>query len=185
MHSEYRIGADLVVDFYYRLKKERNDVLLVVHTLTPTGPLQDIVKRIGGIIVSGWLDERKLIELYDLCDVCLLFSRGGGFELNGLEAISRGEPVIAAAGGAWAEYQPSWCRVPSHSCAEVLRGNPIHVGGGVEIDVEKAIDRAHTILDDLEEYKAKAREWAQTRIRECFTWERAGILLRGIIEKYI
>lgn len=183
-HSEYRKGADLVIAFYSKLKKERKDVVLIVKTLTPNGIIQSTVKNLGGIIVSGWLSEEQKMELYDLSDLYLLFSRGGGFELNGLEALARNVPVIAGRGGSWDDYMPDWGLVSSHSCPYVLKDNPIHIGKGVEIDVDKAVDRALEILDNYDEYVEKTKQFKEKFLRKHFTWQNVADKILEIIHKY-
>jgi len=44
--------------------------------------------------LAGFFSERQLAEVYDANDVLLMFSRGGSFELNALEAVSRGLVVL-------------------------------------------------------------------------------------------
>jgi glycosyltransferase involved in cell wall biosynthesis len=119
--------------------------------------------------------------LYDLSDITLLFSRGGAFEINGLESLARGVPIIAHRRGAWAEYAPEWCLVPEASRVKVFADNAIHVGYGYTIDVEKAVDLAHAVLDDLDECKARTKEYALKVLAERFTWERVGELLRDVV----
>jgi len=169
-HSPYRKGFDLVYEFYKRLKKERKDVMLVFKTRTSDGKEAKLMRQLGVIHIYGWLTEEQKIELYDLCDIYPLFSRGGGFEHNGLEALVRGEVVLAAKEGSWTEYLPSFSLVDCKPCPYVLKDNPIHDGRGVEVIVEKAVDKAHEILDNLEEYKAKVREHVEKHVRPRFNW---------------
>ena len=184
-HSSYRKGADLVLKTYKEIRKKRRDVVLITKTMTPTGEYQEIIKKVGGIIVHGWLKEEQLISLYDLCDIYLLFSRGGGFELNGLEALVRGEVVVAPNRGSWTDYLPDFCLVESHNCPFVFVDNPIHDGKGVEIDVKKAVKGILTIIDDLDYYKKRVRDYVDSRIRKEFTWEAVGKRLVSIIKKYM
>jgi hypothetical protein len=67
----------------------------------------------------------------------------------------------------------------------VLPDNPIHTGTGVEMDVEKAVDRLHTILDNMDDYKARVAEYVDTRIRNEFTWSRVGAILKEVVDKYL
>lgn len=180
-HSPYRKGWDLVIEWYKRLKSERKDVVLVLKTGTANGPEAQEARRLGCIHVYGWLTEAQKMELYDLADLYPLFSRGGGFEMNGLEALARLVPTLAARGGSWEDYMPDWLLVDSKPCPRVLRDNPIHDGKGVEIDIEKAVDKAHTILDNLDDHKAKLAEWREKRLKHTFTWENAGNTLYEII----
>lgn len=181
-HSSYRKGYDLVREFYKRLRRERKDVVLVFKTHTQDGREVYEMRRLGVIHIYGWLTEDQQIELYDLADIYLLFSRGGGFEKNGLEALVRGEVVLAARGGSWEEYLPKWMLVESKTCPYVLKDNPIHDGKGVEVIIEKALDKIHVILDDLEEYRAKVREWIVNYVRKRFTWD---IIAKNLLNIYL
>ncbi|RLF08430.1 MAG: hypothetical protein DRJ60_00425 [Thermoprotei archaeon] len=170
-HSDYRKGADLVYNFYRELKKERKDVVLIFKTATADGHWAKKFKELSCIHVYGWLTEEQKMELYDLSDIYLLFSRGGGFELNGLEALVRGCFVIAPNRGSWVDYLDRMHLVNSHSCSYVLKDNPIHCGKGVEVDIERAIDRVHVVLDNLDDFKAKQREFVMKRVYPNFRWE--------------
>lgn len=184
-HSPYRKGLDLVLKAYEAVRRERRDVVLVAKFMPGDSLEEHVIRRLGGVVVKGWLSEEQKRELYDLCDVYLLFSRGGAFELNGLEALVRGEVVLAADGGPWTEYLPRFSLVRSRPCPWVLKDNPIHVGGGVEVDVERAVDRILEVVDDLDEYRARVREHVDARVRGVYTWGRAGDALAGVIERYL
>ena len=181
VHSEYRKGLDLLYEIYNKLRRERKDVALVIKDLHGVKLILDSEMR----IYNGWLSEQDKMELFDLSDLYLLTSRGGGFEHPALEAIARGVPAIGAEGGAWEDYMCNWMLVPSKPSGEVLAGNPIHMGIGVEMLVDKAVDRVHDILNNLDEYKAKTREYANTVIKEKFTWTRVGLLLKKVVERHI
>jgi len=185
IHSDYRKGLDLVLDFYRQLKKERPNVVLVLKRAGLYGSTEEMIRRLGGIVVAGWLKEEQKLALYDLCDIYLLFSRGGGFEHNGLEALARGLVVLGARGGAWEDYMPEWGLLPSKPSGEVLPGNPVHTGTGVEVIIDKAVDEAIKIIDNLEEYKAKVKEYRDKVLKHRFRWSVIGRQLRDIIAKYI
>jgi len=180
-HSEYRKGLDLVFRVYEQLRRERKDIVLVLKFMTGYGTWHHKFRELGGIIIAGWLKDDQIIELYDLCDIYLLFSRGGGFELNGLEALARGEVVIAADRGSWTDYLPPFSLVRSHECPYVLKDNPIHSGKGVEIDTEKAVDKICEIANDLEEYKARVRDYVNKYIKPRFAWSAVARRLAGVI----
>ena len=184
-HSEYRKGLDLVLATYKAIRKERDDIILVAKFMTANGYPHMVIRAWGGIIVSGWLSEDQKRELYDIADIYLLFSRGGAFEHNGLEALARNNVVLAAEKGAWTEYLPSFCLLPCRKTKWVLKDNPIHVGGGYEVIVEKAVDKIHEIVDNLDDYKARVREHVEREIRSRFTWEAVGKTLANIISNYI
>ncbi len=180
-HSDYRKGADLVLRWYAALRRERRDVILVAKVMDPNSPFARSVMRLGGIVVSGWLTEDQKMELYDLADIYPLFTRGGGFEMNGLEAIARNVPVIAAKGGSWEDYLPDWSLAPSRTCPYVLKDNPIHDGRGVEVVVEKAVDLAHKILDNLDDYRARLREHVERNVVPRFRWSVAARKILDIV----
>jgi len=180
-HSPYRKGFDLVVEIYKRLKQERKDVKLVFKTKTADGREAAIMRGLGAIHVYGWLTEEQKMALYDTCDIYILASRGGGFEMNGLEALARGLPVIAARGGSWEDYLPDWLLVDSKPTPWVLKDNPIHDGKGVEMRIDKAVDKLHDILENLDDYKARVREHV-SKIRHIYNWDNVGKLLRRVVE---
>ncbi len=180
-HSDYRKGADLVLSWYRELRRERRDVLLVVKTVGEYSELVARAKDYGVVHVRGWLTEEQKMELYDLADLYPLFSRGGGFEMNGLEALARLVPVIAAQGGSWEDYMPPWLLVESRRTRWVLKDNPIHVGGGVEVDVSKAVDKAHWVLDNLDDVRARLAEHRAQRLYMEFRWDRAAERILSIL----
>ncbi|HDO19421.1 MAG TPA: hypothetical protein ENG74_01710, partial [Thermoplasmatales archaeon] len=101
---------------------------------------------------------------------------------NGIEALARGEIVIAPKGGSWEEYMPEWGLIDSKPCPYVLKDSPIHVGKGMQIDVEKAVDVACDVLDNLDEYKARVQEYRKV-LEERFTWEKVAEKLAIILEE--
>jgi glycosyltransferase involved in cell wall biosynthesis len=102
---------------------------------------------------------------------------------NCLESLARGVPIIAHRKGPWAEYAPPWCLVPEALRVKVFADNAIHTGYGYTIDVEKAVDLAHAMLDNLDEYKARTKEYAQRVLAEKYTWEKAGERIWDIVSR--
>jgi glycosyltransferase involved in cell wall biosynthesis len=193
MHSPHRKGLDLLLQFYSKLKKEYTNVLLVVKTArvvgyflrAPENITGIIESRMSGKIMEGWLTDQQKIELFDLCDLYFLSSRGGAFEHPALEALARGEIVLGAKGGSWEDYLPNWALLPSKKSGQVLPYNPIHDGYGVELDIDKAVDRALEILNNLDEYKARVREHISTHVKQNFLWDKIGLQLRDVVSKYL
>ena len=136
------------------------------------------------ILVSGWLSDNDVVALYDMSDIYLLFSRGGGFELNGLEALARGNIVLAPEYGSWVDYIPEEDRLPVARWVKVLPGNEYHIGLGPEIDVNKAVDKLLCIIDNLDEWKIKHLKYAR-EIREKYSWDKVGEKLIKIISMYV
>ena len=192
-HSPYRKGVDLLLDIHRELLKERKDVMLVIKAMNSVGYFikphryveGTLEHQMDGIVSSGWLSEDNQIELFDISDVFILGSRGGGFEHPALLALARGLPTIGAKGGAWEDYLPKWGLIDSVKSKPVLAGNPIHNGCGVEMKIDKAVDKIHYILENLDDYKAITRDYANTFIRENLLWENVCQLLRDIIIKYL
>jgi glycosyltransferase involved in cell wall biosynthesis len=193
MHSPYRKGLDLLIQFYNKLQKEYHNVILIVKTAQAVGYFTKPIENIGGIlenhmdgiISKKWLTEQEKMELFDLCDLYFLSSRGGGFEHPALEALARGEIVLGAKGGSWEDYLPDWALIPSKKSGQVLPDNPIHNGCGVELNIDKAVDKALEIFNNQDQYKAKVREYIETKIKKEFAWSIIGEKLREIIIRYL
>jgi len=184
IHSDYRKGMDLVIEFYRRVKKEYRNVVLVAKRTIPNDNVGHKLRSMGAVLVTGWLTEDQKLELYDLCDIYLGFSRGGSFELNFLEALVRGEIVLAADRGPWTEYLPNFTLVPSRKVPRIFPDNPVHVGGGYEVLLDKAMDKLHDILQNLDDYKARIREWVEKKVKPVYRWEVVGRKLANIIRKH-
>ena len=169
-HSEWRKGIDVVLAIYRSLKKMKKNVFLFVKSREKEPPYYTELMSLGGAINSGFLTTEQKVAWYDTLDLYILGSRGGGFEITGLEAISRGVPVISADKGSWVEYLPSFSLMPSRRSEQVLPGNPFHIGKGWEIDVSKAIDKIIDVVDNINTYKKKTEEWWLS-MKDRYTWE--------------
>jgi len=193
LHSPYRKGLDLLIKIYNKVKEEYGNVVLVLKTNNGVGFYSkqidykggDLEKYMSGVVFRGWLNEWQQMELFDICDMYVLTSRGGGFEHPPLLALVRGEVVLGAKGGAWEDFLPEWLLVPSKKSGQVLAGNPIHTGVGVEMLVDKAVDKILEIFNDLDDYKVRVREYVNTHVRKNFTWEKIGQELKEILQKYL
>ena len=179
-HSGHRKGWDEVREAYERLRKERDDVVLVLKTALPNPPEYQQVMRLGAINVYGWLSDYDKMALYDLADVNLNFSRGGGFELNCLEALARGVPCISSDWGSWTDYVPPYLQVRRGRRVQPLPGNQIHVGYGYAVDVEKAVDKLHEVLDNIDEFKAKVMRWREDVLSKEYRWDKVAWRLAWI-----
>lgn len=182
-HSSWRKGADLVYKVTERICKERDNVVLILKGSSLSINSTLAFNEQKTILVTGWLSNKDLVALYDMCDIYLLFSRGGGFELNGLEALARGLVVVAPEKGSWTDYLPKESLVPIARWVHPLPNNEYHIGLGGEIDTEKAVDKILSIIDDLDEWKARYREYA-IKAREKYSWDKVGEILLDVIDKY-
>ena len=169
-HSAERKGWSEVREVYSRLVRERKDVVLVLKTAVPyTKEFQEVM-HLGAVQVYGWLSDYEKMALYDLADVTLNFSRGGGFELNCLESLARGIPCIASNWGSWLDYLPSFLRIKTSERVRVFENNAIHVGYGYRVDVEDALNKLHSILDNYDEYRARTDEYREKLAGE-YRWD--------------
>ncbi|MCQ5337285.1 MAG: glycosyltransferase [Candidatus Methanomethylicia archaeon] len=182
-HSPDRKGWSEVKEFYKRLVKERKDVVLVLKTYSPYSREFYEVMNLGVIQVYGWLNDYEKICLYDLADIYLNFSRGGAFEHNTLESLARGVPVIASDFGSWKDYIPGFLRVKTGERVQVLPGNLIHIGYGYKVDVEDALNKAHDILENYDDYKAKVNEYRKNILAKEYNWENIAKRLVEVISE--
>ncbi|RLG73868.1 MAG: hypothetical protein DRO23_08030 [Thermoprotei archaeon] len=187
-HSGWRKGSDLVYKAVKRVQKKRKDVILLVKIADIIDESLGNLLKLGTILVRGWFDTDTLVDLYDLADVVLLFSRGGSFELNGLEAIARGKPIVAPKGGAWEEYIPDKCKplflAKARKWVSPLPGNTIHSGLGPEIDPVDASKKILELLDSLEDIKPTL-EKASKYVREKYSYQSVESKLISAIHKII
>jgi glycosyltransferase involved in cell wall biosynthesis len=170
-HSYARKGWLEVKELYSRLVKERNDVVLVLKTMTPNSLAFQEVMHLGAIQIYGWLSEYEKMALYDLADITLMFSIGGAFEINCLESLVRGIPCVASYWGSWRDYLPPFLGVKTGEKVKVFEGNAIHVGYGYKVDVEDALNKVHNILENYDEYRAKTEEWRQKVLMNEYRWD--------------
>jgi glycosyltransferase involved in cell wall biosynthesis len=169
-HSEGRKGWNEVKEVYARLVKERNDVVLVLKTMTPNSPAFQEVMHMGAVQVYGWLSDYEKMALYDLADITLMFSRGGAMELNCLESLARGTPCVASYWGSWKDYLPPFLGVKTGEKVKVFESNSIHVGYGYRVDVEDALNKIHNILENYDDYRAMVEEWRQKVLKNEYRW---------------
>jgi glycosyltransferase involved in cell wall biosynthesis len=169
-----------VREAYRRLAERRRDVMLVLKTMTPHSPAFQEVMRLGAVQVHGWLDELDKMALYDLADVTLVFSRGGGFELNCLESLARGVPCVAGHWGSWRDYLPPFLGVRAGERVRVLPDSAIHVGHGYRVDVEDAVAKIEDVLDSYDEYRARVEEWRRGALAREYSWDVIARALAGI-----
>ncbi len=183
-HSGYRKGVDLVKQTISEVQKSRDNVVLV---LVNFWSVPQVTLEFGEgktVNITGFLEDENKVDLYDICDIYYLFSRGGGFELNGLEAMARGEVVLAADKGPWTEYLPQEFLVPTARMVKVFTDNPYHIGMGPELDVQKAIDKTLHIVDNIDKWKERAEKYA-VEIRQRYTWDAVGEKLINVVSQYV
>jgi glycosyltransferase involved in cell wall biosynthesis len=114
-----------------------------------------------------------------------MFSRGGAFEVNALESLARGIPVVTSNVGSWVDYVPDFLRVKVGDKVKVFDDNIIHVGLGNKIDVDDAVNKIHDILNNYDEYKAKTEQFKLDALANEYRWDIIAKNLAGIIKTYI
>jgi glycosyltransferase involved in cell wall biosynthesis len=170
-HSPERKGWPEVRETYRRLAERRRDAVLVLKTVSPNSPAFQEVMHLGAVQVHGWLDELDKMALYDLADITLVFSRGGGFELNCLESLARGVPCVAGYWGSWRDYLPPFLGVRAGGRVRVFPDSAIHAGHGYRVDVEDAAARIEDVLDSYDEYRARVEEWRRGALAREYRWD--------------
>jgi len=135
------------------------------------------------LVIVGWLSNDELRQLYDACDVCVCPSRGGGFELNALEAIARGLPTLVPHGMCFLDYLEYTIPVKLERRVRVLPYNPIHVGRGFEVNINDFTDKLFNVVENLEHYKMMARKFSE-HIRKQYAWFNVCERLYKILQQY-
>ena len=177
LHSNHRKGADVVAKAMKRILKERMNVTFIVK---------------GGVFngfprtkhVTKWLNEKDLVKLYDSCDIGLVPSRGGGFEMNALEMLTRGLVTIVSDWGAIQEYAGEYALTVKNTGKKVkpLRSNHIHCGYGADPDPDHLYALINYAIDNLESLSKKA-EKNMVKIRKRFTWRKTVEKIMKCLEK--
>jgi len=149
----------------------REDVILYLHCAPRDCgwellDLQEDFGLKGSIIfnpdlqIGRGVDERTLAAIYNSIDIFTLPTRGEGFGLPVLEAMSCGRPIVVTDYSA----HPEWCReagilVPP----KVLEAEPLTNIRRAIIDIDEYVEGIITLLDSeelREEYGKKGREQA-------------------------
>ncbi len=171
MHSGYRKGADLVAKVMRVIQKNNKNVFLVVKTHNVLDPFFGHFRGLQMINVRGWFNELELRQLYDICDIVVCPSRGGGFELNALEGIARGKPTLFTDAMCFEDYRDFGVPIDVEREVRVLPGNPLHVGMGYEVSIEDFISKLERVLKRYSYYKRKALK-ASKYVRKHYSWDK-------------
>jgi len=180
LHSGFRKGADLVYQAMENIQYSFPYIFLVVKRGSFSDSYLNQLKKLKMIEIAGWFNEEELKQLYDLCDILIVPSRGGGFELNALEGMARGIPTIIPDNGCFKDYSQYAITYPANKQVEVLPNNPIHIGMGFEpepIDLATAIIK---VAGELDKYKEQAKLHVK-EIKEKYSWDKIGEKLYNIL----
>ena len=183
-HSGYRKGADVVYKALKLIQEERDDIILAVKRTNLEDPYLHKLRELKMIELAGFVSDEALAEIYKASDICIVPSRGGGFELNALEAVAVGVPTIASTAGCFSDYAKYLIRVKSAGESKVLYDNIVHVGTGVN---PSALDLANKIIrvaNNLSRYKKAFKRYAK-RVRKEFSWDKVAEEFAGVIAEYV
>jgi len=170
LHSDYRKGADLVAEAMEHVQGMHDNVYLVLKKTGVDTPIHEKMRNLRLIEVPTWLPDAELRQLYDVCDMLLVPSRGGGFELNALEGLARGLPTLVPNAGCFTDYIKYAVPLPITSNPKVFPDNPIHIGNGWETNSDQLAHMIHQVLGGLDAWKEKAQANAPT-VRQTYSWE--------------
>ena len=175
-HSGYRKGADLVYYLMKRVQKQYKNVILLIKRTSNLDPLLGKLKELKHIEVAKWCNEDELVDIYDVSDICLVLSRGGGFELNALESLARGVPTLVPKYGCFLDYIEYTIPIEIEKLVKIYERNPIHIGDGFEVCLKDAYEKICDVLNNLEHYK---EEFTKRRVEiwRRFNWKSIGINL--------
>ena len=180
-HSGERKGWPEVYEVYTRLCHERRDVAIILKTGVPNPIEYQQLIQYDAINIYGWLNDYEKMALYDLVDITLNFSRGGGFECVCLESLVRGVPCVACEHGSWTDYVPPFLWIKKGKRVRPLPNNALHVGYGYAVDVEDALNKLHHILDNLDDYKARVLEWREKKLKKEYRWDIVAKMLYNVV----
>jgi glycosyltransferase involved in cell wall biosynthesis len=182
-HSYYRKGSDLVYEVMKKVQEKYSNVYLIVKRLGNLDPLLGKLLSLKSFEIGEELNWKDYVSLYDVCDICLVPSRGGGFECAGIEAIARGVPTLVPDAGCFKDYIQHTVPIVVNSYPEVLAGNPIHIGKGFEVSLEDFYEKLTHVIENLEDYKRKFRKHAK-EVREKYSWSKICDRLVEILKNY-
>ncbi len=179
LHSPHRKGADLVKRVMKRVQKKYPNVCLIVRSKRC-----DYFSDIRSVCIDSWLSDNDLIALYDSCDICLSPSRGGGFELNALEAASRGLPTLVPNGGCFIDLINYFIPVDLiDKASQPLPGNTVHTGIGCEVDMDNFENKLSDTISRLDYWK-ECFNTNSKEIREKYSWENTAKMLDKYLMDY-
>lgn len=169
-HSGLRKGADLFIKAMQFVQEEDKDIAVLLKRGDNIDNFVWDLRRMRTIEVAGYLDMDSYRQLYDISDIVVLTSRGGGFECIAIEGLARGIPTIVPKAGCFLDYIEYAIPVPvTDNKPIVLPNNPIHIGRGWEIDVYKLASTILKVANNIDKYKKKADKVA-LKVRKKFYW---------------
>jgi glycosyltransferase involved in cell wall biosynthesis len=178
-----RKGIDVLIGAFVEEFKPSEPVRLLMKTTTTSQQWAIRDPRVR--LVSGFLNQPELLEFLGEMDAFVLPSRGEGFGLCGLEAMSTGLPVIATNWGGPSEYLDPQDSFPLCYRLVDARGvvsNQVrYFGAWAEPDREHLRYLMRWLYEHPAEGAAKGGLAAQ-RVHSQWTWDRVARDLRDILD---
>ncbi len=93
---DYYKGLDILLDAFFELEKNRNDLQLQIWGSGDIKPYQDQIQKIKNIrLENRWVDEQEITEVFKECDLCVLpYREASQSGVAGIAAHS-GMPIVA------------------------------------------------------------------------------------------
>jgi len=182
---DWRKGVDIVRDACKILVKRGFEFTLILKTVEIKA---DWVEKyhifyfgIPHVLIHAFLSQKELRDLYEACDIVLHPSRGGAFELNALEAICLGKPVLYTHQLGCFDYLMGYgVPVKSERINKIDFIPERHVAYGYEVDSKELADKIITVWENYQEMVGLAKSFPK---RE-WTWQAVGKQFLKVIEKY-
>jgi len=184
IHSGARKGCDLFAKAMSIVQKENPNIIILAKRLEGLDSYLPLLRQLKCIEIGGYLELDAYRQLYDLSDITVLTSRGGGFECVALESLSRGIPTIVPNAGCFLDYIQYAIPVRvTKNKPIVLPDNPIHVGKGWEVDVNELAKTILKVADNLSKYKRKAKR-NMKKIWKEYSWRRIADKIAKILIEF-
>jgi glycosyltransferase involved in cell wall biosynthesis len=182
-HSEYRKGGDIVFEAMEFLQQKYPNIFLLMKSSPQHNPIYEKLKTLRLIEIPTWMPDVVLKQLYDVADMLIVPSRGGGFELNAIEGLARGLPTLVPNAGCFLDYIEHTIPLPIVARPQVFPDNPIHIGNGWETDSDGLADAIDRVFNNLESWKEKAQASAEI-VREEYAWTEIGKKLWTTLQEH-
>lgn len=170
-HSGFRKGADIVAKAMKLVQESHPKAYLLVKRGSIQDPYLPLLRQLKTLEVAGWLSEEELVQLYDLCDILIVPSRSGGFELNALEGLARGIPTIIPNHGCFLDLIDYAFPIEIENPVKIFKDNPIHVGNGFTPSWRDLAKKIKWAIRRLDAHKQKAIQNAE-KIRANYQWDK-------------
>lgn len=178
-----RKGVDVLLRAFGDEFASHEPVRLVIKSNTPRHRYRTDDPRVH--VFSGFLDHSELLKFLHRLDAFVLPSRGEGFGLCALEAMSTGLPVIATNWSGPSEYMRTEYSFPLSYRLVDANGtearNRRHYGLWAEPDYEHLRHLMRSIFEDPHEAREKGR-FAAHHVHERWTWDRIALQIRDDLD---